>query len=83
MAVQLRLGLLSEWGIRTYPFDCTDPLAGGTHLTPQLSSCFRPAPVESVFFGSVAQMFNAIMRLFDLGVLTRHNFLHRRREAVI
>jgi hypothetical protein len=82
VAVQLRLGLLSERRARTHPVDRPNPLAAGADLTAPLP-IFSRALVGSARFSSVAQIPNTIMRFFDLNVLTRHNFLHRRSETVI
>jgi hypothetical protein len=82
VAVQLRLGLLSERRARTDPLDRANPLAAGADLTIP-SPIFSRALVGSALFSSIAQILNTIMRFFDLNVLTRHNFLHRRGETVI
>jgi hypothetical protein len=77
VAVQLRVGLLSKRRVRTHPVDCPNPLAAGADLTTP-SPIFSRALVGSTLFSSIAQILNTIMRSFDLNVLTRHNFLHRR-----
>ena len=77
MAVQLRLGLLSKRRVRTHPGDRPNPMAARADLTIP-SPIFSRALVGSALFSSIAQILNAIMRVFDLNVLMRHNFLHRR-----
>ena len=82
MAVQLGLGLLSNRRVRTHPVDRPNPLAAGADLTTP-SPIFSRALVRSALFSSIAQILNTIVRFFDLNVLSRHNFLHRRGETVI
>ena len=84
VAVQLRMGLLSKRRLGTYPFDCADFVADGTYLTTSpLAAASRALKFKSAFFGSVAQLLNAIVRLSNLGKLPCHNFLNMRRETVI
>ena len=56
VAVQLRLGLLSNWGLGADPFDRADSVAAGAHLTTPTRDCFGPIWVESSLFGSIAQI---------------------------
>src|SRR6266513_4285516 len=81
VAVQLRLGLLSNRRVRTHPVDRPNPLAAGADLT-TASPIFSRALVGSALFSGIAQI-NTIMRFFDLNVLTQHTFLHRRGATVI
>ena len=82
VAVQLRLGLLSKRRARTHPVDRPNPLAAGADLNTPSPILLR-ALVGSALLSRIAQILDTIMRFFDLNVLARCNFLHRRGETVI
>ena len=52
MAVQLRLGLLSKWGLGADPFDRADSVAAGAHLTPQLATASDPFGSNHLFLAA-------------------------------
>ena len=57
VAVQLRLGLLSNRRPRAHPFDRADPLADGTDLNPARNlNCFRSRWIELALFSPDEQI---------------------------
>jgi hypothetical protein len=71
MAVQLRLGLLPERWLRSDPFDRADSLAVGRNIkVPAVRSIAAiDLPLVSSF-GSVPEIFDTIVPVFNPGILT-------------
>jgi len=78
-----RLDLFTQIGVKRFGPNHTVGGADGrlirhNPITP-VEACCR----SELAFGSVAQVSDTVVSGFDLGVLARDNFSHRRRQTVI